>query len=215
MGFLFDSYIVLYLLSNPYLMKNILSFLFLLIAVSTFAQKQVTAENYYDYFIKGPATSVKGAVGNTLTTNWLRENEVVPIIMEELKNAGYEWLYDYSLFQISDNQYIVLSAYCRKSNFGFLYITGHAAFPNKSHRVNLTQKADRGVDYMMCTETVSGEPKWVKIETLPENVFVLNENCYWYQYTDNPKDNEIFFSREDAIKILRADIKAYLAKRPK
>lgn len=79
----------------------------------------------------------------------------------------------------------------------------------------MIQTGHNDVDYVSCEETPSGNANFIKIKKLPENVFVLTENCYWFQYTDNQRDNEILVTKEIALKILRQDIKAYLAKAPK
>lgn len=187
----------------------------LLIASMTRAQKKIDCNNYYDYYVNFEDKDKKGILGNSITNDWLRKNEVIPIIIEELQNAGYTWLYDNKLFKITDGQYIVISAYTRKSNFGFLYIEGHNAKPEKNDRNTLTQKNDYGVDYLSYEETISGKPNIIKIEKLPNNIFVLNENCYWYQYTDNNLDAKKLITKEDAIKILRQDIKKNLSIAPK
>jgi hypothetical protein len=167
----------------------------------------IDTSNYYNYFSNG-----KNLKGQGPTTSWLTLNEVVPVIMDELEKAGHDWLYDYSLFKVATGQDIVLAAYSRKSNFGFLYIQGHEIFPSKDHRKHLTQNDLLGADYSSCEETPSGEPNFIKIKKLPKNVFVLNENCYWYQYTDNIEDNKSLVTRETAFKILRQDVKKYLKK---
>ena len=169
--------------------------------------EKIDTTNYYSYFSSG-----KNLKGNNLTTSWLRLNEVVPIIMDELEKAGHDWLYDYKLFKVAEGEYIVLAVYSRKSNFGFLYIEGHDMFPSKEHRKHLTQNDLVGADYSSCEETPSGKPNFVKIKKLPKNVFVLNENCYWYQYSNNPEDNKSLLTKETAFRILRIDIKTYLSK---
>ena len=192
-------------------MKIIFFILSLFICRLTFAQTDINDKidttNYYNYFSSG-----KNLKGTNLTTSWLSLNDVVPIIMDELKKAGHDWLYDYKLFKVTTEQYIVLAAYSRKSNFGFLYIEGHDMFPSKEHRKHLTQNDLVGADYSSCEETPSGKPNFVKIQKLPKNVFVLNENCYWYQYSDNPEDNKSLLTKETAFKLLRQDIKKYLSK---
>ena len=96
---------------------------------------KIDTSNYYNYYSDGRNLKDQG-----VTTAWLTLNEVVPIIMDELEKAGHDWLYDYSLFKVAPGQYIVLAAYSRKSNFGFLYIQGHEMFPSKQHRKQLTRK---------------------------------------------------------------------------
>ncbi len=168
---------------------------------------KIDTSNYYSYYSYG-----KNLEGQKLTTAWLTLDEAVPVIMDELEKAGHDWLYDYSLFKVASGQYIILAAYSRKSNFGFLYIQGHDMFPSKKHRKDLTQNDLLGAAYSSCIETPSGEPDFVKIKKLPKNVFLLNENNYWYQYTDNIEDNKSLVTKETAFKILREDIKKYLTK---
>ena len=192
-------------------MKIIFFILSLFICQIAFAQTDINdkidTSNYYDYYSHG-----KNLKGQGLTTSWLSLNEVTPIITEELKKAGHDLLYEHTLFKVAPGQYIVLAAYSRKSNFGFLFIEGHYMDPSKGDRKHLTQNDLVGADYSSCEETPSGQPNFVKIKKLPKNVFVLNENCYWYQYTDNSDDNKSLLTKETAIKLLRQDIKKYLSK---
>lgn len=192
---------------NKYLILLLFTFLF------CNSQTKITANNYYDYYVKFEDASKKGIVGSKITTNWLRKEEVIPIIIEEMKNAGFQHVFDNVLFKIRDNEYIVLSAYSRKSNFGILYVDGHSAKPQKKHREERTQLQEYGSDYTSFEENATGQPKMVHINNFPDNIYFLNENCYWYQYTDNPKDKSKFVSKADAINILRSDIRKYLSKR--
>ncbi len=171
----------------------------------TDVNNKIDTSNYYNYYSNGGTLKGQGP-----TTSWLTLNEVVPVIMDELEKAGHHWLYDYSLFKVAPGQYVILAAYSRKSNFGFLYIQGHEVFPIKAHRKHLTQNDLLTADYSSCEETPSGNPNFVKIKKLPKNVFVLNENCYWYQYTNNIDDNKSLVTKQTALKILREDIKKYL-----
>ena len=77
---------------------------------------KIDTSNYYNYF------SPKNLKGNRLTTNWLRLGDVVPIMLEELKKAGYDWLYDRTIYKLQNGQHINISAYSRKNNLGLLYI---------------------------------------------------------------------------------------------
>jgi len=198
-------------LYSTIIMKYKLLALIIFFSQTSFSQidinDKIDSSNYYSYYSYG-----KNLKGQNLTTSWLKMDEVVPVIMDELEKAGHDWLYDYSLFKVAPGQYIVLAAYSRKSNFGFLYIQGHEIFPSKDHRNHLTQNDLLGADYSSCEETPSGKPNFIKIKKLPKNVFVLNENCYWYQYTDNKEDNKSLVTKETAFKILRQDVKKYLKK---
>jgi len=167
----------------------------------------IDTSNYYQFYKNNHA----GLSGKKLTTDWLRLDDVVPVVMDELRKGGYDWLYDRVLFKVDTGAYVVLAGYTRKSNFGFLYIEGHDMFPSRSHRRNMTQTDDLNVEYVSCEETATGKPNFVRIKKLPSVVFPLNENNYWFQYSDDANDNKQLVTKESAIKILRQDIKRYLS----
>jgi len=197
-------------------MKIKCSIVFVLLANFAFAQKDLNAKidssNYYKHFVFNNS-SVKG--GN-LTTHWLNITEVVPIIVEELELGGFEWIYTYPLYKLNTGQNIVLSTYCRKSKFGYIFIDGHNVFPDKKDRViNNRYQTLLKVDYSQCEETSSGNPNFIKIKKLPSNIFILSEDCYWYQTTDNKEDDTILVTKEIATKILREDIRSYFHKVPR
>jgi hypothetical protein len=191
-------------------MKSILLILAIFSGHIVFGQTnpKIDSSNYYKYF------SPKNLKGKRLTTDWLRLGDVVPIMLEELKKAGYDWLYDRTIYKLKNDQVFNISAYSRKSNIGFLYIEGHNLFPDKSHRDILFQKDNSSANFVECIETFSGEPEFVKITEIPSNIFILKEDCYFFQYTDNIDDNNILVTREIAIGILRQDIRRYLSTAP-
>ena len=170
---------------------------------------KIGISNYYNFL------SPKNLKGNSLTTDWLRLDDVVPIMLEEFKKAGYDWLYDRTIYKLKNGQHINISAYSRKNNIGFLYIEGHEMFPSKSHRNILFQKDNSKVHYVECEETYSGDADFVKIKEIPTNIFVLKEDCYFFQYTDNKEDNKVLVTKEIAIDILRQDLREYLSTAPK
>lgn len=185
----------------------------LLIGQTIFAQKKanINSSNYYKYY----CNSYDSLKGNELTTDWLRLDDVVPVMLEELKNAGYDWLYDRTIYKLKNGQYINISAYSRKNNIGLLYIEGHELFPSKKHRDILFQKDNSNIEYTECEETFNGEANFVKIKSLPTNIYVLKEDCYFFQSTNNPEDNKRLITKEDALEILRQDIRKYLKDAPK
>ena len=169
----------------------------------------IDTSNYYN------TLNPKNLKGRGLTTNWLRLDDVVPIMLEEFKNAGYDWLYDRTIYKLKNGQHINISAYSRKNNIGFLYMEGHNMFPNKIDRSILFQIDNSKVNYVECEETYSGEAEFVKITELPSNIFILKEDCYFFQYSDNVEDNKVLVTKEIAINILRQDLRKYLATAPK
>ena len=192
-------------------MNKTLLFLPLFLINICYAQSnsKIDTSNYYKYL------NPKNLKGDGLTTNWLRLDDVVPIMRDELKSAGYDWLYDRTIFKLENGQYIKISAYSRKSNIGFLYLGGHDAFPSKDHREILFQRDNSKVNYVQCEETYSGEANFVKIKSLHNNIFVLKEDCYFFQYTGDAGDNQYLVTKEIAEKILRQDIRQYLSMAPK
>lgn len=178
--------------------------------VNNIDKSKIDTGNYYSYYVEASSKF------DQLTTNWLRLHDVAPIMKEEMLAAGHEWVSEYQIFQIDSNQYILLAVYSRKSNIGFLYIEGHSDSPKKEDRYNLTQKKQNNwnAEYVSVIETIKGKMKCIPIMQLPQNIFVLNENCYWYQYTNNPQDDQFLFTKENALQIIRQDIKAYLNKNP-
>ena len=190
--------------------KILLCFLYLGSLSHAQDKANINTSNYYDHYVNFPQLKAKGIQGKNLTTNWLRKNEVIPIVIEELKSAGYENLSDNVLFKTTQNQYLVSDLYSNKSNFGFLYIAIHG-LPLKDDRKEFI----KGFEHTFYAQTESGKPDWITIKKMPKNIFILNENFYYYQYTEVPADLNILLSKPDAIKILREDIKAYLLSAPK
>ena len=190
-------------------MKKLILLTLLFHSHYSFSQKtkKVDTSNYYKYY----TSEVDSLKGDNLTTSWLKLDDVVPIMLEELKKAGYDWLYDRTIYKLKNGQHINISAYSRKNNIGFLYIEGHNLFPDKKQRSVLFQKDNSKINYEECEETYSGEAEFVKIKEIPSNVFVLKEDCYFFQYTDNAADNKALLTKQDIIGILRQDIRKYLS----
>jgi len=180
------------------------------ITIGQIDYNKVDTSNYYEFY-KNNYTNIKG---KQLATNWLRLNEVTPIIVEEMENSGYETPYSHTILKL-DTQYIVLTVYYRNSNFGFLYITGHSSLVEKENRKRLTQDHEWGTAYIETILSQDGSQKFIRIKKIPDNIFVLNENNYWYQYSEETIDNNKLITKDIALKILRQDIKAYLSKAPK
>jgi hypothetical protein len=190
-------------------------FIILFISKLTIAQtkidsSKVDSSNYYNYYHS--YNSLKDLNSDSLITAWLTADEVTPIILEEMRKLGFDWVNENSLFKLTSGQDIILSAYSEKSKVGFLYIESHSMFPTKEDRLHLTEKETTGSEYVIQEETSNGDPNFIHVEKLPNNIFILNQNCYWYQFTANPADNNYLITKELAFKILREDIDHYLSK---
>lgn len=188
-------------------MKKIVFIILLFCVNISVAQTEtkIDISNYYNFYSEDWH----------VTTDALRLKDVVPIMLEELKKAGYDWLYDRTMYKLENGQLINISAYSRKSNIGFLYLEGHSVPLNKKARDVLFQKDNSNVNFTECTETFSGKAEFEKITALPSNIFILNEDSYFFQYSDNKEYNKNLVTKEIAIEILRQDIKRYLSTAPK
>jgi hypothetical protein len=62
--------------------------------------------------------------------------------------------------------------------------------------------------YSQVEKDSNGKTKFMRVKTLPTNVFLLKQTCYWYEY-DYPK-KKTTVSKDIAENILRQDIRAYL-----
>ncbi len=156
--------------------------------------KEISIENYYNHY----------TTGESLTTNWLRRNEIVPIIIEELQRYGFEDNFEYKLYKLKNEQFIVLDVYNEKDNFGFVYKTGHSSIPKSEHRENHIQ-------YTITYNDVTGKSSGRIDVILPKNIYLLDENWYWYQYQSEKNETNNFINRTTIIKILRNDINIILA----
>lgn len=162
------------------------------ILFSTIAQSQnnkINADNYFEFH-----TSMKN-------TNWLKRNEVVPIIIEELEKYNFKWNFEYVLYDLNDSIEILMDAYSTENNFGFIYKTGHYAIPDIEHKNDMR--------YSQIKYNKKGSLVRTKID-LPENVYILNENGYWFQYNNDKNEINDFVCRPKIIEILRTDIRNIL-----
>lgn len=190
------THILTDILSNQ--MKKIL-FIVLLISITTniYSQK-IDNTNYYNYQIKYG------------TTYWLHSCEAIPVIIDELLKNGIQ---DYTigignLININDSTSVVVtvSFLVKNITYGFIYQDTHFGELDVSHRDFLTNSTKQS--YMQFGKYKDIGYKCMEIKPLPENVFLLRETCYWYQY--KPDGSNAIVTKEIAINIFRQDIRNYL-----
>lgn len=179
---------------------------FFTLSLGLFAQRGITSRNYYDYYSTGG-----GLEGSRLVTAWLDKAEVAVILEEEMREAGFEWLNTFKIVKIDTMNMVVAICYSAKSNFGFVFESSHKAIPERGDRdlVSL-YKSSTGNDYYEKIVLPDGESAFLKIEQLPENLYLIMGNNYWYQYTESENDDDKLVSKEDIIKVLRSDIRRIL-----
>jgi hypothetical protein len=206
------------------MMKLLLLAWLLALAFPSLAQRPaITNHNYYDFYV-GP-TSMKGDLvgpidklkSRKLGTGWLRWEEITPILVDEMMKAGYDQVYSNKLFHIDSTHYVLLAALSMRGPMvGFVYAEGHAMFPKASDRQPGHQLMGEGkAEYVQLVSTPANKAEFITIRKLPANLLALQENWYWYQYTDNLSDNKYLLTKEDIIRVLRADIQEKLGTAPK
>ena len=171
-----------------------------------FSQGKPKLDNYYDFYSEG-----EGLRGVMLRTMWLDKATITSVVREEMEKMGFERLSDHRIIKIDSGVYVVANCYSEKEQFGFVYEGSHGMFPNKENRaLKSLNKSINGFDYTEKIVDIHGESEFLKIKTLPSNLFILKSDIYWYQETENPKDNKSLVTKEIIIKILRKDIQGVL-----
>jgi len=183
-----------------------LKFLFILLAITqiSFAQSAanniIDTSNYYKFIQSGQGISI----------NWLRESDVVPIIIDELQKKGipYYKIGTGRLIKVNDSTRFVITVSFEKLNkkYGFLYESDHGIPLNKRDRNFLFNKQD--ASYIQTEIDLKDQVKFMRIDPLPKNIFLLKETCYWFQFDE--KGTKYPVSKEIAENILRQDIDNYL-----
>lgn len=126
--------------------------------------------------------------------NWLRPNDAIPIIKDEMLKAGYGPVKINFNYKLPADKILRITVFSQKASLGFYYIDAHRATPLKSDRKNPAL-------YLMDV---------AQLDVLPKNIFPLNENEYWYQYTDKKADDRYLVTKKITEDILRQDIRTYL-----
>ena len=175
----------------------------------TFGQNKINVNNYYSYF-KDYDEMVKLKV-ERLGTARLSEFEIAKVLNEEMKLAGFEWLNNYQIIHIDNEKYINSICYSEKSKIGFVLETIFEAIPNKMNReVKSLSKESYGYDYGEKILDVNGDSKFVKIVELPKNLYLIKQDIYWFQTTENDEINKTLVTRDIALEILRNDVRNIL-----
>lgn len=155
--------------------------------------------NYYQFFKDGASI------------NWLRSSDAVPIIIDELLKNGipYYTINVGDLVKVNDSTRIVSTvSFWKEKKFSFLYEASHSLPLDSKDRNYLADT--KNVRYVQAETDLKGDVNFMRIESLPQNVFLLRQRVYWFQFDSN---GTIFpVSKEIAQNILRQDIREYIKK---
>jgi len=186
-------------------MKFKLLFILLIIGQVSFAQSSTTSSsidssNYYNFYKDEPGSS----------TNWLRESDAVPIIIDELIKEGipYHTISVGDLMKINDSTRFVVTISFEKGDktYGFLYDAGHGIPLDRHDRDFLT--VQKKVHFVQAERNINGDTHFKRIDPIPKNIFLIEETCYWFQF--DTKGTSYPVNKQIAEYILRQDIKEYL-----
>jgi len=190
-------------------MARFLTIILLIFSFLATAQNPINSENYYSYY--KDYDDYKTLKVKKLSTGRLNELEVAKVLSEEMKLAGFEWLNNFRIVNLEENKYIVSICYSEKSKFGFVFDGSFAMIPNKKIRdLERHTKNEAGYEYAEKIVNLEGESKFVKINQLPENLYLIKSDIYWYQRTENEEINKTLVTKEIIIQILRNDIQNIL-----
>lgn len=175
-------------MKNRFILLTVLGIL-----ISTLSQSQndkINANNYYDFYTR------------TLNkTSWLKRDEIVPIIIEELDKYNFKHNCTYQLYELYDTLNIILDVYSTEKKIGFIYKTGYSITPDINHK--------RDLKYSQCKYNYKGSFSCKEFE-IPQNIYLLYADDYWYQYNSNKEEINDFVCRNKIIEILRSDIRNIL-----
>lgn len=133
-----------------------------------------------------------------------------------MEKAGLERISQFRIIKLSEKDYVTSICFSEKSNFGFLYESSHSAIPKVTDRdVVSMYKTMTGNDYSEKVVSLNGESDFIKIKDVPDGLYIIKENPYWYQYTNNKGDDALLVTKEIIIEILRSDVRAILANKIK
>lgn len=178
--------------------SSLLAF-FIFASTTTFSQRSETInnQNYYQFQTQGASI------------NWLRANDAVPIIIDELlKNGiGYHTISIGDLVKINDSTRLVVTVMFDKGKeYGFLYEPTHGIPLNPKDRDFLNSQKQGA--YVQAEKDTKDQVHFMRIEPIPQNIFLLKQTVYWFQF-DN-MGSKFSVSKQVAEDILRQDIRKYL-----
>ena len=176
----------------------------LLIGHFSFAQSSsdnsINNKNYYNHF-----QDIKGH-----SINWLRSSDAIPTIIDELLKNGiaYHTISVGQLLKINDTTRFVATVSFRKGDkeYGFLYEATHGIPLNRKDRDFLTDK--KKGHFVQAEKDIVNGVDFMRIDPLPDNIFLLRQTCYWFQFDKNGTKYNV--TKDVAKNILRQDITDYL-----
>jgi hypothetical protein len=179
----------------------------LLCSLSTKAQDiKIDSTNYcnfYDYTAHYKNSDVKSF--------GLTRIMIIDIVSDEMQKLGFKGISTFRIIKIEEGKYVTSICYSDKSNCGFLFDEVYETEHNQEDRKwNSLSKKYSGNDYVEKIISLDGSYKFVNIEEVPNNLYILKMNDYWYQQSTNPEKNKKLVSKEFIESLLREDVRSFL-----
>ena len=159
--------------------------------------------DFYDYTAHYKNSDVK-SFGLTRTM-------IIDIVTNEMEKLGFKWISTFRIIKIEEGKYVTSICYSDKSNCGFLFDEIYETEHNQEDRnwKSLNKKYS-GYDYVERIISLDGSYKFVNIKEVPNNLYILKMNDYWYQQSTNPEKNNKLVSKEFIESLLREDVRSFL-----
>lgn len=173
------------------------------------AQNAINSDNYYSFYKDHNFYKSSGV--KKLSTGRLSEFDVAKVLYLEMKAAGFEWLNNFRIVHIDSDKYVISICFSEKSKFGFVFDGSFEMIPDKKVReLPKHSKNDQGFEYTEKIVDINGDTRFVNIVQLPENLYLIRSDIYWFQETENPEVNKTLVSKDIAIQILQHDVREIL-----
>lgn len=165
---------------------------------------KIDTSNYYDYnAFNGRQKYLKG---KRISETFLKKHEVLLIIKEELEKQKINDIQTHVIYELDSKESIVLDAYSPKENIGFIYIEIFNGVSKANRKLKSPYRRFFDLDYQETHYTKNGK-QLIEIKNMQNNIYILQADNYWYQFTENSEDNKYLITKDIAIKILRQDIR--------
>ena len=192
-------------------MKTLFTFLLISFCCRLYAQNQFfDSTNYFDHFYDGGNNpKIKG---KKLKISWLNIEDAKKVMIELFEKQKLDSFVENKLFEIDSGKYLFLTFYFPTAEFGILYTQDHIGYPMPTKRKPIFQDEYFRIYSEVEGDKPLGKEKILKLNHIPENIIIVNQNYYWYEDTGNRGDDKYLVTKEVAIRILQEDLKSYFAK---
>lgn len=196
-----------FILSYIIKLRTIITLSFL-ISIPSISFAQINHLNYYQKFKKSPLSYI----------DFLRISDAVPIIIDELKNNGFNSVFiRIGSIVEADNEtkFITHVSYEHKdTTIVFIYLEGHSILISKKYRERMLNQTELKNQMSVYNLRVSENYQNLKnvhiVKTWPKNIIILDENCYFFEEDGYDKKIKYPLSKEVISEILRHDIRHFL-----